>query len=165
MALTFTLKHNKVKIVGKTISGSSSSCSSRLCSSSAPKSRQYWSPLNPPKGTLISSAPLSYHLTFINLMRNRIFEEPFCCVPCPNLKCQLFEFQTVILGCIYIVYIVFSDALASLGFMLESESVSGSLMFLRFCQIFAIFSGYLQGMFRVYSEHVQGMIRVCSEYV
>ena len=38
-------------------------------------------------------------------------------------------------------------------------------MFLRFCQILGISSGYLQGMFRVCSEYVQGMFRVCSGHV
>ena len=59
----------------------------------------------------------------------------------------------------------FLDALASLGSMLESESVSESLTFLRFCQILGISSGYLQGMFRVCSECVQRVFRVCSECV
>ena len=51
----------------------------------------------------------------------------------------------------------FLDALASFGSMLESDSVSHSLMFLRFCQILGISSGYVQSMFRVCSEYVQGM--------
>ena len=60
--------------------------------------------------------------------------------------------------------ISFLDALASLGSMLESQSVSQWVMFLRFCQILGISSGYLQGMFRVCSGYIQGMFRVCSEY-
>ena len=45
----------------------------------------------------------------------------------------------------------FLDALASLGSMLESQSVTDSFMFLRFCQILGISSGYVQSMFRVCS--------------
>ena len=52
----------------------------------------------------------------------------------------------------------FLDALASLESMLESEWV----MLLRFCQIWGISSGHLQGMFRVCSGYVQSMFRVCS---
>ena len=59
----------------------------------------------------------------------------------------------------------FLDALASLGSTLESQSVSKSFMFLRFCQLLGISSGYVQGMFRVCSEYVQVMFRVCSGYV
>ena len=57
------------------------------------------------------------------------------------------------------------DALASLGFMLESQCVTESFMFVRFCQILGISSGYLQGIFRVGSVYGQGMVRVCSGYV
>ena len=38
-------------------------------------------------------------------------------------------------------------------------------MFLRFCQILGISSGYVQSMFRVGSGYVQSRLRVCSEYV
>ena len=47
---------------------------------------------------------------------------------------------------------IFLDGLACLGSMLESEWVSQSFMFLRFCQILGISSDYLKCMFRVYSE-------------
>ena len=46
----------------------------------------------------------------------------------------------------------FLDALASLGSMLESQSVTQSFMFLRFCQILGTPSGYRQGIVRVCSE-------------
>ena len=55
----------------------------------------------------------------------------------------------------------FLDALASFGSMLESDSVSHSLMFLRFCQILGISSG----RFKVCSKCVQRVFRVCSESV
>ena len=51
---------------------------------------------------------------------------------------------------------VFLDALASLGSVLESQS----LMFLRFCQILGIFSGYVQMCSNVF-KHVQ----TCSKLV
>ena len=46
--------------------------------------------------------------------------------------------------------------------MLESQSVGQWVMFLRFCQILGISSGYVQGKFSVCSEYVQGMFRTCS---
>ena len=65
--------------------------------------------------------------------------------------------------------LTFLDALASLGSMLESQSVTQSFMFLRFCQILGISSGYVQGIvrcvqsvFKVCSECVQSVFRVCS---
>ena len=60
---------------------------------------------------------------------------------------------------------MFLDALASLGSMLEGQSVTESLMFLRFCQILGISSGCVQDMFRVFSECVQSVFRVFSECV
>ena len=60
---------------------------------------------------------------------------------------------------------MFLDALASLGSMLESQSVSQSFMFLRFCQILGISSGYLQSVFRVCSKCVQSVFKVCSKCV
>ena len=65
---------------------------------------------------------------------------------------------------------LFLDALASLGSMLESESVSQSMIHVfevlsNLGHIFRLSSGYVQSMFRVCSEYVQSMFRVCSEYV
>ena len=56
-------------------------------------------------------------------------------------------FSIVLFGRLLMYFNYFLDALASLGSMLESQS----LTFLRFCQILGISSGYLQGMFRVCS--------------
>ena len=50
---------------------------------------------------------------------------------------------------------------ASISWIHVGESVTQSFMFLRFCQIFGIYSG----MFRVCSECVQSVFRVCSECV
>ena len=62
---------------------------------------------------------------------------------------------------------MFLDELASLGSMLESESVSQSLIHVfeilsNLGHIFRLSSGYVQGMLRVCSEYVQVMLRVCS---
>ena len=58
------------------------------------------------------------------------------------------------------------ESLASLGCILESHWVTDYLMFLRFCQIFRVCSGYVQSMFTEHcSEYVQSMFRVCSGYV
>ena len=63
-------------------------------------------------------------------------------------------------------YKVFLDALASLGSMLESESVINVFEILsNLGHIFRLSSGYAQGRFRVCSEYVQSMFIVCSEYV
>ena len=56
----------------------------------------------------------------------------------------------------------FLDALASLGSMLESDSVTNVF---EICQILGISSDYLQCMIRVCSGYVQSVFRVCSECV
>ena len=64
----------------------------------------------------------------------------------------------------------FLDALASLGSMLESQSVSHSVIHVfeilsNLGHIFRLSSGYVQSLFSVYSEYVQSIFRVCSGYV
>ena len=59
----------------------------------------------------------------------------------------------------------FLDALTSLGSMLESHSVSGQVMFLRFCQILGISSGYLQTIIRLSSGYLQAIIWLSSGYL
>ena len=61
---------------------------------------------------------------------------------------------------------IFLAALASLGSMLEGESLSNVFEILSILgHIIRLSSGYVQGMFRVCSEYVQGMFKVCSGYV
>ena len=55
----------------------------------------------------------------------------------------------------------FLDAVASLGFMLETDKV----MFLRFCQILGISSAYHQHIFRLSSGFHQAIFRVSSGYL
>ena len=59
---------------------------------------------------------------------------------------------------------IFLDALASLGFMLESHSVANVFEILsNFGHIFMLSSVYVHGVFRACSGYEEGIIRVCSE--
>ena len=61
---------------------------------------------------------------------------------------------------------LFLDALASLGSMLESDSLINVFEILsNVGHIFRLSSVYVQGIFRVGSECVQSYFRVGSEYV
>ena len=61
---------------------------------------------------------------------------------------------------------IFLAALASLGSMLEGESLSNVFEILSILgHIIRLSSGYVQSMFRVCSEYVQSMFRACPEYV
>ena len=59
----------------------------------------------------------------------------------------------------------FLDALASLGSMLKSHSVTNVFEILsNFGHIFMLSSVYVHGMFRACSGYEQGMFRACSGY-
>ena len=60
---------------------------------------------------------------------------------------------------------IFLAALASLGSMLEGESLSNVFEILSILgHIIRLSSGYVQSMFRVCSEYVQSMFRVSCKY-
>ena len=60
----------------------------------------------------------------------------------------------------------FLDALASLGSLLETQSVINVFEILsNVGHIFRLCSGYVQSVFRVSSECLQSVFRVCSECV
>ena len=64
----------------------------------------------------------------------------------------------------------FLDALASLGSMLKSQSVSQSLsnvfeILSNLGHVLRVCSGYVQSVFKVCSECVKSVLRVCSRYI
>ena len=68
----------------------------------------------------------------------------------------------VITNCLRIEIVAFLDALASLGSVLESDSVIHVFEILsNLGHIIRLSSGYVQSMSRVCSECVQSVFRVC----